>query len=78
MLEKNRRMLGWSTVVPEGQSSVTDFGSHVVQLEESEETRRLKRKTLPRNMNRKEHDARRTVHLQRRLRADPRRRLATW
>ena len=33
-------------------------------LEESEETRRLKHKSLPRSVNRDEHDARQIAHLQ--------------
>ena len=37
---------------------------NAMQLEESEETRRLKHKTLPRHVSRDEHDARQNVHLQ--------------
>ena len=40
-----------------------------MQVEESEETRRHKLKTLPRNVNRDEHDGRRIAHLQFRSRS---------
>ena len=39
-------------------NSETNFGVNATQLEESEETRRVKHKTLPRHVSRDEHDAR--------------------
>ena len=65
---------GWSTVDHEVQSgkvslvvvattdSETEFDA--TQLEESEETRRLKHKTIQRNVNRDIRDARQIAHLQ--------------
>ena len=50
-------------------NSVTDFDTNAMQLKENEETRRLKHKTLPRNVNRDEHDARRIAHPQFRSRS---------
>ena len=41
---------------------------NATQLEESEETRRLKHKTLPRHVSRDKHDARQIAHLQSRSR----------
>ena len=49
-------------------NSEADFDVNVTQLEESEETRRLKHKTLPRQVSRDEHDARQIAHLQSRSR----------
>ena len=65
---------GWSTefrvarlVVEATTDSETEFDA--TQLEESEETRRLKHKTLPRHVSRDEHDARQIAHLQSRTRS---------
>ena len=46
----------------------TNFDVHETQLEESEETRRLKHKTLPRHVSKDGHDARQIAHLQSRSR----------
>ena len=45
-------------IVEATPSSETDFGVNTMQLEESEETRRLKHKTILRHVNRDEHDTR--------------------
>ena len=58
-----------STAVGETAISATDSDTTAMQLEESEETRRPKHKTLPRNVNRDEHDACPTAHLQVRSRS---------
>ena len=50
-------------------NSETDFDVNATQLEENEETRRLKHKTLPRYVSRDEHDARQIAHLQSRSRS---------
>ena len=47
----------------------TDFDVNTRQLEESEETRRLKHKTIPRNVSKDDHDARQIAHLQSRSRS---------
>ena len=57
-----------STAVEDIALSATDAETTTMQLAESEETRRHKHKTLPRNVNRDEHDARRIAHLQSRSR----------
>ena len=44
--------------------SETDFGANTTQMEESEETRRLKYKTPPRHVSKDKHDARHIAHLQ--------------
>ena len=54
-------------VVEATTDSETDFVA--TQLEESEETRRLKHKTILRYVNRDEHDARQIAHLQTRTRS---------
>ena len=54
-------------VVEATPNSETDFDA--TQLEESEEARRLKLKTIPRHVNRDEHDARQIAHLQSRTRS---------
>ena len=51
-------------VVEATPNSETDFDENATQLEKSEETRRLKHKTLPRHVSKDEHDARRIAHLQ--------------
>ena len=51
-------------VVEATPNSETDFDMNATQLEESEETRRLKHKTLPRHVSRDKHDARQIAHLQ--------------
>ena len=48
----------------------TETNFDATQLEESEATRRLKRKTLPRHVSRDEHDARQIAHLQSRSRSE--------
>ena len=58
-----------STAVEETAISATDSDTTAMQLEESEETRRHKHKTSPRNVNRDEHDARRIAYLQFRSRS---------
>ena len=58
-----------STAVEEAAISATDSDTTTMQLEESEETRRHKHKTLPRDVNRDEYDARRIAHLQFRSRS---------
>ena len=60
---------GWSTVVHKVRvarlvveatpNSETNVDANATQLEESEETRRLKHKTLPRHVSRDEH----TMHV---------------
>ena len=52
-----------STVVEETVILATD-PDITTQLEGSEETRKHKHKTLPRNVNRYRHDARQDAHLQ--------------
>ena len=47
----------------------TDFNVNATQLEESEETRRLIHKTLPRHVSGDKHDARQIAHLQSRSRS---------
>ena len=54
-------------VVEATTDSETEFGA--TQLEESEETRRLKHKTLLRHENRDIHDARQIAHLQSKTRS---------
>ena len=54
-------------VVEARTDSETDFDA--TQLEESEETRRLKHKTIPRHVNRDKHDTRQIAHLQSRTRS---------
>ena len=49
--------------------SETDFDVNATQLEESEETRRLKHKTLPCHVSKDKHDARQIAHLQSRTRS---------
>ena len=44
------------------RNSVTDFDANATQLEESEETRRLKHNTLPRHVSKNEHEARQIAH----------------
>ena len=67
--------LEWSIVEWQGwlsrqrQVSETDFDVNATQLEESEETRRLKHKTLPRHVSKDTHDARQIAHLQSRSRS---------
>ena len=58
-----------STAFEETEISATDSDTTAMQLEESEETRRHKHKTLPRNVNRDECDARRIAYLQFRSRS---------
>ena len=58
-----------STAVEETAISATDSDATTMQLEVSEKTRKHKHKTLPRNVNRDEHDARRIKHLQFRSRS---------
>ena len=53
----------------EHRCSVIDFDANAMQLEESEETRRPKHKTLHRHVSRDEHDARQIAHLQSRSRS---------
>ena len=55
------------SVVEATTDSETEFDAS--QLEESEETRRLKHKTIPRHVNRDIHDALQIAHLQSRLRS---------
>ena len=50
--------------------SETDFDVNATELEESEETRRLKHKTLPRHVSKDKHDARQIAHLQSRSRSE--------
>ena len=50
-------------------NSETDFDVNATQLEESEDTRRLKHKTSPRHVSKDKHDARHTAHLQSRSRS---------
>ena len=54
-------------VVEAATDSETEFDA--TQLEESEETRRLKHKTIPRHVNTDEHDTRQIAHLQSRIRS---------
>ena len=71
------RKHGWSTVDHEVQvarlvveattDSETEFDAS--QLEQNEETRRLKHKTILRHVNRDIHDARQIAHLQSRTRS---------
>ena len=49
-------------VVEATPNSQTDFDVNTTQLEESEETRKLKHKTLPRHVSKDEHDARQIAH----------------
>ena len=56
-------------VVEATPNSETDFDVSATQLEESEETRRLKRKTLPHHVSKDEHGARQIAHLQSRSRS---------
>ena len=56
-------------VVEATSNSETDFDVNTTQLEESEETLRLKHKTLTRHVSRDEHDARQIAHLQSRSRS---------
>ena len=56
-------------VVEATTDSETDFDVNATQLEESEETCRLKHKTIPRHVNRDIHDARQIAHLQSRSRS---------
>ena len=51
-------------------NSETDVDVNATQLEESEETRRLEHKTLPRHVSKNKHDARQTAHLQSRSRSE--------
>ena len=51
-------------VVEATTNSEADFDVIATQLEESEETRRLKHKTLPRHVSKDKHDARQIAHLQ--------------
>ena len=50
--------------------SETDFDVNATQLEESEETRRLKHKTLPRHVSKDKHDALQIANLQSRSRSE--------
>ena len=56
-------------VVEATPNSETDFDVSATQLEESEETRRPKHKTSPRQVSKDEHDARQIAHLQSRSRS---------
>ena len=56
-------------IVEATPSSETDFDVNTTQLEESEETRRRKQKTLPRHVSKDKHDARQIAHLQSRSRS---------
>ena len=56
-------------VVEATPNSETDFDMNATQLEQSEETRRLTHKTLPRHVSRDKHDARQIAHLQSRSRS---------
>ena len=56
-------------VVEATTDSETDFDVNATQLEESEETHRLKHKTLPRHVSKDKHDARQIAHLQSRSRS---------
>ena len=56
-------------VVEATPNSETDFDVSAARLEESEEPRRLKHKTSPRNVSKDEHDARQIAHLQFRSRS---------
>ena len=51
-------------VVEATADSETELDINPTQLEESEETRRLKHKTLPRHVSKDNHDARQIAHLQ--------------
>ena len=51
-------------VVEATTDSETEFDVNATQLEESEETRRLKHKTSPRHVSKDKHDARQIAHLQ--------------
>ena len=53
---------GWSTAEQEVQSGMV--GCRGNAKPKSEETRRLKHKTIPRHVNRDKHDARQIAHLQ--------------
>ena len=61
---RKARLIGEAT-----PSSQTNFDANATQLEESEETRRLKHKTLPRHVSKDEHGARQIAHLQSRSRS---------
>ena len=52
--------------------SETELDANATQLEESEETRRPKHKTLPRHVSKDDHDARQIAHLQSRSRSGER------
>ena len=65
-LEENRRVY-WLPGSAATTDSETQFDAS--QLEESEETRRLKHKTILRHVNRDEDDTRQIAHLQSRLRS---------
>ena len=56
-------------IVEATPSSETDFDVNTTQLEESEETRRLKHKTIPRHVSKDKNDARQIAHLQSRSRS---------
>ena len=56
-------------VVEATTDSETEFNVNATQLEESEETRRLKHKTLPRHVSKDKHDARQIAHHQCRSRS---------
>ena len=56
-------------IVEATPSSETDFDVNTTQLEECEETRRLKHKTLPRHVSKDKHDARQIAHFQSRSRS---------
>ena len=56
-------------IVAATPSSETDFDMNTTQLEESEETRRLKHSTIPRHVSKDKNDARQIAHLQSRSRS---------
>ena len=56
-------------IVEATPSSETDFDMNTTQLEESEETRRLKHKTIPRRVSKDKNDACQIAHLQSRTRS---------
>ena len=56
-------------IVEATTDSETDFDVNTTQLEESEETGRLKHKTIPRHVDKDKHDARHIAHFQSRSRS---------
>ena len=72
-LEENRRVYwlpGSAAKNTDGAPLITEFRiESLTQLEESEETRRPKHKTLPRHVSKDDHDARQIAHLQSRSRS---------